>query len=167
MIAACRRPRAAPRCPPGGTRRALRIQSCVHAYNNPGRTVWHKCRYAMHDTHTLYTHAHVYAHASIMRSTHPVCQHAACTRQMTTCPHSAIRWHQTCDFGEHATSAPAELGDQLTMSREIAPVRRSLRRSGSRTCTKVARLVHSGCRKLGDGGRGRATAANFNICLML
>ena len=53
--------------------------------------------------------------------------------------HATVRRHQTCDFSEHATSAPAEFEDKFTMSREIEPVRRSFCRHGSCTFTEVAR----------------------------
>ena len=51
-----------------------------------------------------------------------------------------ITWHQTCHFRKHVTSAAAELGGK---TREIEPVRRSLR--GRRGCTlaEVARLAPS------------------------
>ena len=48
-------------------------------------------------------------------------------------------------FRKHATSVPAELGGEIrAKSREIGPMRRSLRRRRSRTFTEVARLVPSG-----------------------
>ena len=56
--------------------------------------------------------------------------------------------HQTCDFREQTTSAPAEIGGNFTMSREIEPVRRSVRRRGTCTFAEVARLAHSGDRHL-------------------
>ena len=68
-----------------------------------------------------------------------------------------IRRHQTCYFRTHATSAAAEPGGEphKIMSREVKPVRRSLRRCRSCTFTEVARLVPSGCMPRTGCGMGR------------
>ena len=61
---------------------------------------------------------------------------------------SPLRWHQTCDFRERATSAPTELGG------EICNVAKSSPYAGPSAGTEVARLRkwHVWC-LLGESGR--------------
>ena len=82
-----------------------------------------------------------------------------------------IMRHQTCYFGEHATSAPAGehlfFGEKFTVSCEIEPVRRSYRRRGSCTFTEVARLVPSGLIKELSLGSGSLCLLHLSIYLSL
>ena len=85
----------------------------------------------------IYIYIYIYTYIHTINHTHNNSAH--------------VRRHQTCDFGERATSAPAELGGEIHNISKIELVRRCFCRRGSGTFTEVARLVPSGthvCRSL-------------------